>query len=119
MATDRTRRRVVFLVAALVGSWLIIGLLAVGYFNNGQRIMFRNVTGVGLTEEDVLSRRGQPDAVVTDATQFGKPPFSSFQVSARPMTSKVLVYFRFDHMITVYLDDEGQVVCTYWGQRKR
>jgi hypothetical protein len=35
------------------------------------------------------------------------------------MTARALVYFEFGKMIVVYLDDSGEVVATYWGDRRR
>lgn len=105
--------------AALALSWLIILALAVLHFQNAQKIIFRNRTGVGLTEEDVVRRLRAPDAIVTTASELNVPPFSAYTHSQRPMTARALVYFEFGKMIVVYLDDSGEVVATYWGDRRR
>ena len=112
-------RSLTFCRAALVVSWLIILALAVLHIQNARKIIFRNATGVGLTEEDLTRRLGAPDGVIKTAIELDAPPFSAYSHSQRPMTARALVYFRFGRMIVVYLDDRGQVVASYWGERKR
>ena len=112
-------RSLTFCRAALVISWLIIVLLAHLHIQNARKIILRNATGVGLTEDDVTSRLGEPDGVIKTASQLDAPPFSAYSHSERPMTARALVYFRFGKMIVVYLDHRGQVVASYWGERRR
>ena len=102
---------------ALLVSWLSILGLAVAHIQNGRKILFRNATGVGLTAEDVTRMAGTPDAVVAAASELDSPTFERYHHSRRPVSARVLVYFRFGKMIAVYLDDRDQVVATYWGDR--
>ena len=102
----------------IVLSWLIILVLAVGHIQNARRITFRNGTGVGLTQEDVVTKVGRPNAVVTSALDFSRPPLAAYEHSQRPMSAEAMVYLRFGRMIVVYLDDDDEVVATYWGQRR-
>jgi hypothetical protein len=91
-------------------------LLGVLHVQNARKIVLRNATGVGLTEDDVTRRLGAPNAVITTPSEFAEPLFSAYSHSQRPMTTRALVYFRFGEMIVVYLDHRGHVAATYWGE---
>jgi hypothetical protein len=106
------------LLVLAVAGWLLAVLVLYAVWGTISEVRFRAAVSPGHSEREVRLGAGPPDRVVEVGSPMTSGRLGDYAVSTRPVEKSVLLYYRFNHAVLVYIDKGGFVKTVYWARRR-